>query len=73
MSYQIFLSPQVEGCVIITYKHGTNELPHGLSNDLKLRILASQNDSLVSNLPAKIKILVILAKNFWKTKNKLFP
>ena len=34
MFYQIFLSPQVEGCAIITYKHGIYELPHKLPNDL---------------------------------------
>ena len=28
MFYQIFLSPQVKRCVIITYKHGVYELPH---------------------------------------------
>ena len=26
--YQIFLSPQVKRCAIITYKHGIYELPH---------------------------------------------
>ena len=34
MFYQIFLSPQVKRCAIITYKHGIHELPHELSNDL---------------------------------------
>ena len=28
MSYQIFLSPQVKRCAIITYKHGIYTLPH---------------------------------------------
>ena len=32
MFYQIFLSPQVKRWSIITYKHGTYELPHKLSN-----------------------------------------
>ena len=27
MFYQIFLSPQVKRCAIITYKHGIYELP----------------------------------------------
>ena len=36
MFYQIFLSPQVKRYAIITYKHGIHELPHELSNDLKL-------------------------------------
>ena len=40
MFYQIFLSPQVMRWAIITYKHGTYELPHELLNYLKLRILA---------------------------------
>ena len=39
MFYQIFLSPQVKRCVIITYKHGMYELPHELPNYLRLRIL----------------------------------
>ena len=36
MFYQIFLSPQVKRCAIITYKHGIYELPHELPNDLRL-------------------------------------
>ena len=39
MFYQIFLSPQMERCAIITYKHGIDELPDELPNDLRLRIL----------------------------------
>ena len=39
MFYQIFFSPQVKRCAIITYKHGIYELPHELPNDLRLRIL----------------------------------
>ena len=35
------LSPQVNQCQIITYKHGICELPHELPNDLKLRILGN--------------------------------
>ena len=35
MVYQIFLSPQVKPCEIITYTHGIYELPHELPNDLK--------------------------------------
>ena len=30
-----------ETCAIITYKHGIYELPHGLPNDLRLRILGN--------------------------------
>ena len=39
MFYQIFLSPQVKRCAIITYKHGIYELPYELPNDLRLRKL----------------------------------
>ena len=28
MFYQVFFSPQVKRCGIITYKHGTYDLPH---------------------------------------------
>ena len=41
MGYQIFLSPQVKRCVIITYKHGIYELPHELPNDLRLSKLGN--------------------------------
>ena len=37
--YQIFLSPQVTRCAIITHKHGMYDLPHELPNDLRLKIL----------------------------------
>ena len=36
MFYQIFLSPQVKRCEIITHKHGIYELPHEVPNDLRL-------------------------------------
>ena len=39
MFYQIFLSPQVKRCSIITDKHGIYEFLHDLTNDLKLTIL----------------------------------
>ena len=39
MIYQIFVSPQVKQCAIITYKHGIYELPHKLLNDLGLKYL----------------------------------
>ena len=38
---QILLSPQVERCLIIIYKHGIYELLHELLNDLTLRILGN--------------------------------
>ena len=41
MFYQIFLTPQVKGWAIITYKHGIYELPHNLPNDLRLRKLGN--------------------------------
>ena len=39
--YQVFLSPQVKRCAIITYIHGIYELQHELSNDLTLTILGN--------------------------------
>ena len=39
MFYQIFLSPQVKRCAIVTYKHGIYELPQELPNDLRLGIV----------------------------------
>ena len=41
MFYEIFLSPQVKRCAIVYYKDGTCELPHKLSDDLRLRILGN--------------------------------
>ena len=41
MFYQIFLSPQVKRCVIITYKHGIFELLLELRNDLRLSKLGN--------------------------------
>ena len=41
MFYQIFLSPQVKQCTIITYEHGIYELPHELPNGLRLKILGN--------------------------------
>ena len=53
---------------IISNKHDIYELPHELPNDLRLRkyqenLNILQNDSLIPSLPAKIKILLKLAKN----------
>ena len=45
MFYQIFLSPQVKWCVIITYKHGIHELPHELPNDLSENFVNSSKNS----------------------------
>ena len=41
MFYQIFFSERVEQIEISTYKHGIYELPHELSNELRLRILGN--------------------------------
>ena len=39
MFYQIFLSSQMERCmIIITCKHGIDKLPQEVPNDLRLRI-----------------------------------
>ena len=65
MFYQIFLSPQVKRCAIITYKHGIFEMPQGLRKLGNFRKVSKlhKNDNLVASLPAKKKILLILAKN----------
>ena len=39
--YEIFLSPQFKRIVIVRNKHGINELPHELPNDLRLRIIGN--------------------------------
>ena len=38
MFYQIFFSPHVKQCAIITDKHGMYELPHEFVNELRLKI-----------------------------------
>ena len=72
--YQIFVSPQVKQCAIITDKHGIYEVPHDLPNDLRLNISGKtlQNDTLVCSVPVKIKILLILAKSSSKIEVKFF-
>ena len=39
--YEIFLSPQVKPCAIITSKHAIYEFPHEWRKDLRLRILGN--------------------------------
>ena len=39
MFHQIFLSPKVKLCAIINHKNSIYDLPHELSNDLRLRML----------------------------------
>ena len=73
--YQIFLSPQVKRCAIITYKHGRYELPHELPNDLgKVGNIRKRSrlHSLVPSLPTKMKLLLILGKKYQKIATKLF-
>ena len=41
MFYQIFLSPQVKRCAIITHKHGIYDLPQEFPNNIRLRILGN--------------------------------
>ena len=38
MVYQIFFSPEVKRCAVITYKHDIYEFPQALTNDLRLSI-----------------------------------
>ena len=45
MFYQIFLSPQVKRSAIISNKQGVYQLPHELSNNLRLRILGYKEKS----------------------------
>ena len=44
MFYQIFLSPQVKRCTIISYKQVKYELPHELLNDLRLKSLPNKQN-----------------------------
>ena len=37
MFYQIFFSPQVKRCAIVTYKHGIYDLAHELPIDFRLK------------------------------------
>ena len=64
--YQIFRSPQVKRCTVFTYKRGIYELTHKLLNDLRLkdlRKLGNIGKALkLPRLPAKMQILLILAK-----------
>ena len=65
MFFQIFISPQVKQCAIITYKHGIYELPHELQNNLRSSEIrknpengkTSYIDSLVNSHPAQTKPL----------------
>ena len=73
MSYQIFLSPLVKRCALITYKqHGICDLFHELPNDLKKLGNIKKLPKLHRNdrpapipppLPAKSKAPLILEEN----------
>ena len=73
----------MQRCASIIYKHGVYELPHDLLNDLRLRILENQeilgkclnplNNGPVPISPAKIKMLLILAKKVPQNSNQTFP
>ena len=39
MFYQIFLSPQVKRCAIVTYEHGIYELPNDFGLPAKINFL----------------------------------
>ena len=54
MLYQIFFSPQVKRCAIITYKHGIYELPHELPNDLSQDLRKLENIRKVPELDRMI-------------------
>ena len=41
MLYKNVVSPKGKRCVIVTYKHGIYELPHELSNDLRVKTLGN--------------------------------
>ena len=45
MFYQIFFSPQIKRRAIVSNKQGVYELLHELPDDLKLRILGSEEKS----------------------------
>ena len=78
MFYQIFLPPKIRRGTDIGNKHGTYELPDQLPNDLRLKtkgqekFKASKNYNLVQIHLFKVKILLILAKNFRKIETKTF-
>ena len=82
MFHQMFLSAKLKRWAIISYKHGIYNLPHVLKNELRLRskeirkhqesICISGNEILVPSLPAKTKLLLILAENSSKSEIELF-
>ena len=68
MFYQIFHSPQVKRCVIITYIHGIYELPHDLTDLRKLGNIRKESKlhGMIAQCPVpppKMKALLLLAEN----------
>ena len=80
--YQFFFSQQVEGSVIISYKHGKSELPYELWSDLGLRILKIRKTSETSqNIieskpsvqpPSQNKHFIVTSKQLSKIRNSNF-
>ena len=59
MFYQIFHSPQVKRCAIITYKQAIHVFPHELPNNLRLRKLGnirklSELHTMIAQRPATL-------------------
>ena len=52
MFYQMFFSPQVKRCTIITYKQGIYELPHELRNNLENVSKPSKPNRMIPQCPA---------------------
>ena len=83
MVEQIFLSPQVKRSLIISNKYGIYELPHKLSNDLRLRILGNleisgKSQNFLELQPSaqsssQNENLSVPAKNCGKIEIELFP
>ena len=74
MFHQIFLSPQVKRCAIITYKRKIHELPHKLPNDVRLRKLeniskVSKPDRMIANSPSQNKSFVNTRRKLLKNRN----
>ena len=62
MFYQIFFTPQLKRCTIITNKHGYTSCRTKEIRKYQESLKTPYNNSLVSSLPSKMKILLILAK-----------
>ena len=83
MFCQIFLSPQVKRCTIITYKHSLYDLPHELTNNLRLRNLGNEEIlqkclnftqwKASAQFPRKIQNFVNTSKKLPKNSNQTFP